>query len=61
MVVKKVKAHIRGLKCKNCNTKLLSMYARNQTTFTSVANYYYCEGCKRIYKIEETEEKGEKQ
>jgi len=29
------------------------MYARNQTTFLSVANYYYCEGCKRIYKIEE--------
>jgi len=52
-MVKKVKAHIRGLKCKNCKTKLLSMYARNQTTFLSVANYYYCEGCKRIYKIEE--------
>ena len=48
-MVKKVKAHIRGLKCEKCKTKLLSMYARSQTTFMSVANYYWCEKCNKVF------------
>ena len=51
-MVKKVKAHIRGLKCEKCKTKLLSMYARSHTTFSSVADYYYCEQCSKVFKVE---------
>lgn len=52
--MEKVKAYIRNVKCSICNTKLLSVYARNSITFFSVSGWYYCEKCQKIFKLEDS-------
>ncbi len=55
--MKKVKSYIRNVICSICKTKLLSVYARNKTTFFSIDGWYYCEKCDKIFKIGEENEK----
>ena len=54
METKQVKSYVRNVKCSICNTKLNSVYARNSKTFFSVDNYYYCEKCDKVFKLEDS-------
>jgi len=49
--MEKVKSFFRGVVCSICKSKLYSVYARKDKKFFSVEDYYYCEKCKKIFKI----------
>lgn len=45
--------YIRKVFCNVCKTKLLSVYVRDKTTFKSLAGFYFCKNCKKIFKVSE--------
>jgi len=53
--MEEIKAHHRKIACEICKNRLMSVYVRGKS-FRSLENYFWCENCKKIYKIGEKNE-----
>jgi len=54
--MEEIKAHHRKIACEICKNRLMSVYIRGKS-FRSLEDFYYCEICKKIYKIGEKDER----
>jgi hypothetical protein len=45
--------YLRNIKCPLCSRKLYKVYIRDNTTFKSLGDWFFCEFDKKMFKLDE--------